>query len=391
MTEDPGIDWTAWLDADQRRPLPAIDHAAHHRAVARAAAATADADVGVAVLVTGAANIRWTTGFTGSNGAVVVLPDRTVLLTDPRYEGRAAVECTGIDAVITRELVATAVELAAAAGVDRLLFEADHVSHRVGTDIQADVATAGLADCVATTGLVERLRTTKTDVELARLARACAITEAVLDDVLAKGLGGRTEREVARAVEDGLREREAAVGFPTIVATSVNGAVPHHEPTTRIIDDGDLVTIDCGARIDGYHADTTRTVAAGRLPRPGNGHDLVEVFEAVAAAQQAGVAAVAEGASSGDVDRAARRVLEGAGHGDAFVHGTGHGVGLEIHEAPQVSAGVSASLADRTPLTVEPGVYLPGCGGVRIEDTVVTVADGPAQRLTRSPRTLLVV
>lgn len=391
MTDEEIVDWTAWLDPAQRRPLPAIDRVAHRRVIEEAVAATVGDDLTGALLVMGAANLRWVVGFTGSNGLALVLPDRALLFTDPRYEGRAAVECPGVDVVVTRTLVDDAIQRAAGEGVGRLLFESEHVSHRVGTDIEAAVAEAGLVDCVPTTGIVERARTVKSDTELARLARACAVTEGVLDEVLAGGLVGRSERDVARAIEDGIREREAAVGFDTIVATGPNGAVPHHRPSTRVIDEGDLVTIDCGARIDGYHADTTRTVAAGRPPRATPVADLGEVFAVVATAQQAGVDAVEVGATGGDVDRAARSAVAAAGFGDAFVHGTGHGVGLEIHEAPAVASTSAASLAGRTPVTIEPGVYLPGCGGVRIEDTVVTVAEGPARRLTSSPRTLIVV
>lgn len=384
-------DWQVWLDPDARRPLPEVDRHDHAAVVVDAVAATAEGGDTGALLVTGPANLRWLTGFTGSNGAALVLPDTVVLLTDPRYEGRAAVECHGIDVVICRQLVEEAIARAGAAGIDRLYFESEHVSHRVGTEVVAAAATGDVRDCVPTVGLVERERTTKGPAELARLARACAITEAVLDEVLAGGLVGRTEREVARRVEDGLRAREAAVGFPTIVAAGTHGAVPHHEPTTRLIDDGDLVTIDCGARIDGYHADTTRTVAAGSRPSTLGSVDLGDAFDAVAAAQQRGVEAVAVGVRTRDVDRAARDLLVEAGYGDRFVHGTGHGVGLEIHEAPSVSASASDSLAACTPLTVEPGVYVPGCGGVRVEDTVVTTTEGPAVRMTTSPRTLLVV
>jgi Xaa-Pro aminopeptidase len=384
-------DWQVWLDPDARRPLPAVDRHAHATAVVDAVAALGEGDRTGALLVTGTANLRWLTGFTGSNGAALVLPDTVVLLTDPRYEGRAAVECHGVEVVICRQLVDEAIARAAAHGVDRLHFESEHVSHHVGTEVVAAGARDHLEDCVPTVGLVERERTTKAPAELARLARACAITEAVLDDVLAGGLVGRTEREVARLVEDGLRAREAAVGFPTIVAAGTHGAVPHHEPTTRLIDDGDLVTIDCGARIDGYHADTTRTVAAGSPPVALASVDLCDAFEMVAAAQQRGVEAVGVGVTTRDIDRAARDLLVEAGYGDRFVHGTGHGVGLEIHEAPAVSSSSSDSLAASTPLTVEPGVYVPGCGGVRVEDTVVTTTEGPAIRLTTSPRTLLVV
>lgn len=275
--------------------------------------------------------------------------------------------------------------------MDRLAFEGDHVSHRLGVELQTEAGDHDLAASVISVyGLVEAERVTKDDTELARLARACAVTEAVLDDALGAGLVGLTEREVATRIEDGMRDREATPGFPTIVAAGGNAAVPHHEATLRVIDEGDLVTIDCGARIDGYHADTTRTVAAGALP-DGELGELVEVFAVVAEAQERGVAAATDGTETSTVDAAAREHITAAGYGEAFVHGTGHGVGLEIHEAPAVSAKASATLQPRTVLTVEPGIYLPGRGGVRIEDTVLVTDDGPAQRLTHSPHELLVV
>ncbi len=381
--------WTAWLDLAHPAPLPTPDLAARRTRLRQAVAGLVDDDHNAAMIVSATANVRWATGYTGTNGWLLVLEDRCVLLTDHRYEGQVLAE-PGLDVVITRAFADVALQLTGEARADRLAFEGDHLSHRAGVALQDDASDAGVRDVIAAHGLVERERTTKDDAELARLARACAITEAVLDDVLAAGLVGRTERAIARAVEDGMRDRDAEVGFPSIVASGPNGAVPHHVPTDRVVASGDLVTIDVGARVDGYHADTTRTVAAGALPGGAQAH-LAEVFAAVADAQQAGVEAVTPGAHSRDVDRACRDHLTALGHGDAFVHGTGHGVGLEIHEAPAVASTAAATLRPRTALTVEPGVYLPGHGGVRIEDTVVVSDEGPARRLTHSPRTLRVV
>jgi Xaa-Pro aminopeptidase len=390
MNDATANDWRTWLDVDASAYMPAADHAARRSRLHDMLGGLAPAPHSAALLVTGSANVRWLTGFTGSFGALLLTPDDAVLLTDARYAGRVGVECKGLDAHITRQVVVSAVELAADAGVDRLCFEGDHVSYRVGTELQTEVTESGLVDLVSVHGVVERHRTTKDDAELARLARACAVTEDVLDRVLTLGLPGRTEREVARLVEQGFRNRDAEPAFRTIVATGTNGAVPHHEPTTRVIAEGELVTIDCGARVDGYHADTTRTVAAGKLPS-GDAAELVAVFDVVAEAQERGVAAAVDGTPTRVVDAAARDHVVAAGHGDQFVHGTGHGVGLEIHEAPAVSATASATLEPRTVLTIEPGIYLPGRGGVRIEDTVLVTDDGPPVRLTTSPHDLLVV
>ena len=378
-----------WLDPSGGY-LPAHDHGARRGRLQEVLGGLAPSPHTAALLVTGTANIRWASGFTGSSGALLLTPDGGTLLTDARYEGRVAVECPGVDLHVTRSPVGAALGLAAAAGVDRLCFEGEHLSHRAATQLLAEAAEGVLADVVAVHGVVERLRSTKDDSELARLARACAVSEDVLDRVMALGLVGRTEREVARLVEQGFRDREAEPGFATIVAAGGNGAVPHHQPGTRVIDEGDLVTIDCGARIGGYHADTTRTVAAGALPS-GDAAELVEVFALVAAAQQRGVEAAVDGTPTRLVDAAAREHLTAEGYGEQFVHGTGHGVGLEIHEAPAVSTTASATLEPRTALTVEPGVYLPGRGGVRIEDTVVVTDGGPPVRLTTSPHDLLVV
>lgn len=388
MTGDGG-GWERWLDVDADGYLPAHDHAARREHLQGLLPDLVAADESVALFVTSASNLRWATGFTGSNGALLLTPEHAWLLTDARYEGRAAVECRGLETVITRQFGQRAVELAAEAGADRLAFEGDHVSHRAGVELQVDAGEADLA-VVSVHGVVERERSTKDDAELARIARACAITEVALDELLAGGLVGRTEREVATRLEQLFRGRDATVGFPTIVAAGGNGAIPHHEPTTRVIDEGDLVTIDCGARIDGYHADTTRTVAAGALPQDDLA-ELVEVFAVVAEAQEFGVAAATDGARASEVDRVARDHVAAAGYGEAFVHGTGHGVGLDIHEAPAVATTSAATLRPRTVLTVEPGIYLPGRGGVRIEDTVVVTADGPPVRLTNSPRALKVV
>lgn len=397
-------DWLRWLDVGADGQLPRHDHAARRAPLQAGLGELVAGPHTAALLVSAPGNIRWACGFTGSNGALLLTPDDAVLVTDARYEGRAATECPDLAVHLGRPVLDSALELAAELGVDRVAFEGDHVTHSQGVALQATAGDLDLADVVSVHGRVERERTTKDDAELARLARACAVTEAVLDDVLGVGaagttatgtnvpgaasaLVGRTEREVARAVEDGFRGHGADVGFATIVASGPNGAVPHHAPTDRRIAEGDLVTIDAGARVDGYHADTTRTVAAGTLP---DDRGLGEVHALVASAQDLGVAAAIVGARGRDVDAAARDHLTAAGYGDRFVHGCGHGVGLDIHEAPAVSATSSASLHERTVLTVEPGVYLPGRGGVRIEDTVVVTTDGPV-RLTTSPHDLLVV
>lgn len=361
--------------------LPAADHAARRDRL-RPALQEAEVDL---LLVTAPANVRYLTGFTGSNGQVLVAAtaagDR--LVTDPRYEERAAAESPGLPLSVSRDPVAVALD---AVGDKRLGFEARHVSWKAGERLVERAADAG-ATGHPTDDLVEELRVTKDDAEIARLEVACRITvDALLwlfDDQVAPG---RTERDLAIALERRLVDLGAeAPAFPSIVAGGPASAVPHHAPSARPLEPGDLLTVDCGARVDGYHADCTRTVAVGHLD-----DRLVAVYEVVRDAQAAARAAAVAGATAGDVDAAAREPITEAGYGDAFVHGTGHGVGLEVHEAPAVTKGAPATLGVGTALTVEPGVYLPGAGGVRIEDTIVVAADGP-RPLTTAPRELHVL
>ena len=197
---------------------------------------------------------------------------------------------------------------------------------------------------------------------------------------------GRTEREVAILLERAMVDLGAeGPAFDTIVASGPHGAIPHHSPGSRALARGDLVVIDCGARYGGYHADMTRTVCLGS-PEPWQR----EIYDLVAAAQLAGIAAAWPGAELGDVDAAARSIIAAAGHGDHFGHGLGHGVGLEVHEAPMLGPGRAGKLQELVPITVEPGIYLPGKGGVRVEDTVVVRATGPATLITTT-RDLLVL
>jgi Xaa-Pro aminopeptidase len=237
----------------------------------------------------------------------------------------------------------------------------------------------------------EQLRTVKDEAEIALLARACAITCEAFADVLSSIVPGRSERELAVLLERAMIDRGAeAAAFDTIVASGPNGAIPHHSPGDRAFAAGDLITIDCGARHGGYHADMTRTVALGEP----DGWQR-EIYEVVAAAQLAGVAAAIPGADVADVDDTARSIIEAAGHGDRFQHGLGHGVGLEVHEAPIIGYGRTGRLAKRVPVTIEPGIYLPGKGGVRIEDTLVVGAGadpaGSAEILTTTTKELLVL
>jgi Xaa-Pro aminopeptidase len=233
---------------------------------------------------------------------------------------------------------------------------------------------------------VEQLRMIKDPAEIELLTTACALTDQAFAAVLGAIEPGRTERELAILLERTMVDLGAECpAFDTIVASGPHGAIPHHAPGGRALERGDLVVIDCGARYRGYHADMTRTVSLGP-PEPWQR----DIYELVAAAQLAGIAAAQPLADVGDVDAAARGIIAAAGHADHFGHGLGHGVGLEVHEAPMLGPGRTGKLAELVPLTIEPGIYLPGKGGVRVEDTIVVRAAGPTTLITTT-RDLLVL
>jgi Xaa-Pro aminopeptidase len=338
-----------------------------------------------ALLVTNLVDVRYLTGFTGSAGLLLVAPDRATLVTDGRYREQAAEElaASGADVAVEvgssvraqRELI-----VAAAAGATRLGLQAAHVSWAAQRTYAAEWFPA--AELVATDGLVEELRAVKDDGEVARIEAAAAIADAALAAVRPRLLERPTERELALELDQAMRLRGAAdVSFETIVGSGPNGAKPHARPGDRVIAEGDLVVLDFGALVDGYHSDMTRTLMVGE-PSP----TQARMLQVVLASQAAGVAAVAAGVGCAVIDRACREVIAEAGWADAFVHGTGHGVGLDIHEGPPVAGTSTASLAAGHVVTVEPGVYLPRHGGVRIEDTVVVTSDG-CRPLTQAPKT----
>lgn len=337
-----------------------------------------------ALLVTELANLRYLTGFTGSAGLLLVLPDELLLVTDGRYRDQAAEQlgAAGVDARLQIGLTGGAQQealSAAAKGVRRLGLEAAHVSwaaqRRYAGEWFPD------AELVPTESLVEDLRQVKDDGEVARMAAAAAIADAALAAVRHRLGEGPTEAEFALELDTEVRRLGAeGASFETIVAGGPNGAKPHARPGPRRIVDGDLVVIDFGATVDGYRSDMTRTTMVG-TPTP----TQRRMLEVVAESQAAGVRSVVAGVECAEVDRACRDVIEEAGWADAFLHSTGHGVGLDIHEEPRVSSSSTATLVPGHVVTVEPGVYLPEHGGVRIEDTVVVTAEG-CRPLTLAPK-----
>ena len=315
----------------------------------------------VAMLITHLTNIRYLTGFTGSAALLLVPADgEPVLVTDGRYEEQAPEEIASAGALVRVEVGRTGVAqrerlTAAAGGGTTLALEADHVSwadqRRYASTWFPDV------QMIATSGLVEGLRAVKDAGEVARIEAACAAADAALLAVAPLLEERPTELGFAAALDEAVRRRADGISFETIVASGPNGSRPHHAPGDRVIEAGDLVVIDFGALIDGYHSDMTRTFAVGGLDAlvPEQQRMLVVVVEA----QAAGVAAVGPGVPTRVVDEACRAVIAEAGWADAFVHGTGHGVGLDIHEAPAVAGTADATLALGHVVTVEPGVYLP--------------------------------
>ncbi|WP_214108198.1 M24 family metallopeptidase [Acrocarpospora catenulata] len=338
----------------------------------RLAAGIAAQDV-PALLVTRAVNVRYLTGLASSNAAVLVRADGTATLaTDARYLTTARQNCADLEEIVQARDVAAALLGPGAAVEAHDMTVADY--RRLGGDMPA------------LTGLVEGLRTVKDETEIAALRRACAVTDEAFAQVVSGIAPGDTEREIARRLEFRMMELGAdQPAFATIVASGPNGAVPHHAPTDRPVERGDLITMDFGALCEGYHADMTRTVALG----PPAGWQR-EIYDLVRQAQRAGRHALRPGATAHEIDAAARDLIAGAGHAEHFEHGLGHGVGLEIHELPFLGPDRTGRLEDRVPITVEPGVYLPGKGGVRIEDTLVTRADGP-ELLTLTTKELLVL
>ena len=341
-----------------------------------------------ALLVTRLVNIRYLTGFSGSAAMLLVLPDEMLFVTDGRYRDQSAAElaAAGVEARIEVGLTQGAQRealQAAAAGIGTLGLEAEDVTW--GQQRRFASEWFPEAELVATSGLVEDLRRVKDEGEVERMAAAAAAADAALAAVRHRLAERPTESDFALELDFEMRRNGASgTSFESIVASGPNGAKPHHRPGDRYIEAGELVVLDFGALVDGYCSDMTRTLCVGE-PASTTARRMVEV---VAESQQAGVAAVRAGVEAKAVDEACRAVIAEAGWADAFLHSTGHGVGLEIHEDPRVSSASTDTLAAGYVVTVEPGVYLPEHGGVRIEDTVVVTEDG-CRVLTNAPKELV--
>ena len=337
-------------------------------------------------IVNSPANVRYLTGYTGSNG-LVCLGTASRFLTDFRYATSVADLAVDWEVeIVPQSLLADVAErIPALFGAERIGFEASTLSYSAwhALDVAARAAGAELVPCE---GVVEELRAIKDEDEIALIRAGGRLCDAIYAWLAEEGLAGRQERDVAWAIEQRCRELGAqGPSFPPIVASGANGALPHAVPGTFEIERSTLVVLDLGALVDGYCSDCTRTFATG----PSDAQ-MMDVYETVLRAQEAALALVRPGQDCQDVHETARRVIGEAGYGEFFNHGTGHGVGVEMHEEPRFRNGFGGALEPGNVVTVEPGVYLPGRFGVRIEDLVLVTDDGH-DVLTQFPKSLLSV
>jgi Xaa-Pro aminopeptidase len=323
------------------------------------------------MLVTDLVNVRYLTGYTGTNGLALIGSRTRTFLTDFRYLAQAAEEVSpAFQRLRASQDLLESLGDALPEGRLRLGFEDHKLSVRQHSQLVQRLEDR--FDLVPAGGLVERLREVKEPEEVECIRAAAILADAAFEHVLRDGLIGRTEREVAMAIEQNMRERGASqASFDTIIAAGDHGALPHATPRDVPIREGEIVVIDWGAELDGYCSDCTRTVAAGEPAE-----ELRELYELVLEAQVAGMEAVKAGRSGREADAVARRVIEAAGYGEQFGHGLGHGVGLDVHEAPRLSQRSEDQLRPGNVVTVEPGIYVQDRFGIRIEDLVVVGDDG---------------
>jgi Xaa-Pro aminopeptidase len=334
-----------------------------------------------AFLITRLPNVRYLTGFTGSNGQLLLTADDGIFFTDGRYEEQSRRQVPGLRRWIYRgELTQPFAQASRELGLDRVAFESAGVTHKDWSELSETGP-----DLVPTTQEVELLRWVKDADEMDLLRQAQAVADEAFQMVLSELKEGRTEREVGFELDLFLLRRSEGLAFETIMAFGPSAAEPHHRPTDRPLARGDVVKMDFGCVAGGYHSDMTRTVAFGE---PSS--QIREIYQVVRAAQQAGVDAVRAGVSGDYVDRVTRDLISEAGYGEAYKHGLGHGVGLEIHEGPSLRSGSRHELPSGAVVTVEPGIYLDGLAGVRIEDMVEVTAGG-CRVVPTTPKDLIVL
>lgn len=334
-----------------------------------------------AMLVLGADNRRYLSGFTGSAGTLVISQDAAVLITDFRYIEQATAQAPEFEVRRYEDYLSTVKEVLEEHGCRRVGFESDIVTYDQYTKWKEKLKEI---EWVPAAGLVEELRMVKSDEEIACIEKAAAIADEAWAELLPRMRPGATEKELALELEFLMRKKGAeGLAFNVILASGPNGALPHAVPSDRPLQEGDLVVMDFGARVNGYCSDMTRTVVIGKACQRSR-----TLYNIVLDAQQAAVAAVKAGRTGKEIDAVARGLIADAGYGDHFGHGLGHSVGLAIHEDPRLAPKAETVLQPGMVVTVEPGIYIPGFGGVRIEDLVVVTETG-CRILTKSTKELL--
>lgn len=319
-------------------------------------------------LVSNPVNRRYLTGFTGSTGILWITPNSQAVLSDSRYLEQVIMQCPGWEAILTENMLATMGTLIKKQDVRKIIFEKDHATVNQWEEWKRLLPAA----FHGTSGWIQDLRMIKTHGELASIRQAAKLADQAFSEVLPRIRAGISERDLALSLELCMRQAGASgVSFSPIVASGPCSAMPHAKPTDRVLRDGDLVIVDFGCIVNGYCSDMTRTVVIGK---PKKRH--LWIYDLVHEAQRAALAAISPGRTCNEIDAIARSIITEAGYGKYFGHPLGHGVGLEIHENPRLSTTDYTVLKPGMVVTVEPGVYLPGFGGVRIEDLVVVTAEG---------------
>ncbi len=329
-------------------------------------------------------HLRYFTGYAGSNGVVAVTPEAVLFFTDPRYKDACEAGTSADRIVVTRRsLLEAASKQKRLASCARIAFEKDAAMYSFVTELGMRFPAAAL---VPADGIAQRCMAVKDASEIADLRTAASITDRVFTDLLGLIRPGMTELEIAAEIVARHR-RYGAEGdaFDVIVASGIQSSLPHARPSAKAVAKGEFVTLDFGCVYNGYHSDMTRTIAVGSATR-----EMRRVYAVVLEAQRAALSAARAGITGRALDRTARRIIESRGYGKYFVHGLGHGIGLQIHEEPRVSKKNSTPLPAGAVITIEPGIYVPGRFGVRIEDDVV-LADGGYDNITCSPKELIIL
>ena len=341
-----------------------------------------------AVLISQPENRFYLSGFSGSAGYLVISPDHAIIATDFRYFEQSHRQCPDYQLVkiLGGQLSSWFGEALSIVKPKRLGFEAGHAPYAFYTQIREAISEMDSSQrprLISTQNLVESLRATKDEYELKVIEAVTGIADAALEEVVPAIEAGMSEKQVAWELEKAMREHGAdGVSFDTIVASGPNGALPHHHPSDRAIQRGEPVVIDMGAKLKGYCSDITRTVVVGHPDG-----DLPRIYDTVLAAQLTAIATVSSEMTGHDADGLARNVIQQAGYGENFGHSLGHGIGLAVHEYPRVGPNSPSPLKSSMVFSIEPGVYIPGWGGVRIEDLVV-LENGRARVLTKTPKAL---